>query len=146
MYSRTHCYQYINFKYALSGFCIPTKPNSLPVLPVPVTNRNVALTVFDPNYTTPYIQNLTASLTHTISSKFTLDVRYIGTLSRKLGNTFNLNQLNIFQNGLFEAFEAARNGGESELLDRIFKGVDMRTSTAGAPQIVGQNGLTGAGL
>src|SRR5262249_16962184 len=77
---------------------------------------------------------------------FSLDVRYIGTLSRKLGSTFNLNQPNIFQNGLFEAFEAARNGGESELLDRIFRGVDMRTGTTGAPQIVGQNGLTGAGL
>src|SRR5262249_21940656 len=44
------------------------------------------------------------------------------------------------------AFEAARAGGESELLDRIFKGIDMRTSAAAAPLIVGQNGLTGAGL
>jgi hypothetical protein len=136
--------QYFNMKDALSGVGIPTEPSALPVLPVPVTNRNVALTVFDPNYTTPYIQNMTASLTHTLSPKFTLDVRYIGTLSRKLGNTFNLNQPNIFQNGLFEAFEAARNGGESELLDRIFKGIDMRTAATGTPRIVGQNGLTGA--
>src|SRR5439155_13844041 len=61
-----------------------------------------------------------------------------------LGNTFNLNQLDIFQNGLFQAFETARAGGESELLDRIFKGIDMRTAATGAPRIVGQNGLTGA--
>src|SRR6185503_14878003 len=62
----------------------------------------------------------------------------------KLGNTFNINQLNIFQNGLFEAFEAARAGGQSTLLDSIFKGIDMRTAATGTPRIVGQNGLTGA--
>ncbi len=136
--------QYFNFKDALNGVGVPTEPSALPVLPVPVTDRTVNLTVFDPNYTTPYIQNLTASVTHTFTPKLSLDVRYIGTLSRKLPNTFNLNQLDIFQNGLFQAFEAARAGGESELLDRIFKGIDMRTTATGTPRIVGQNGLTGA--
>jgi hypothetical protein len=138
--------QYFDMKAVIGGVGVPAEPSALPVLPVPVTNRNVGLTVFDPNYTTPYIQNMTASLTHTINPKLTVDVRYIGTLSRKLGNNFNLNQPNIFQNGLFEAFEAARAGGESELLDRIFRGIDMRTANTGTPQIVGQNGLTGAGF
>src|SRR5262249_19208413 len=136
--------QYFNFKDALNGIGIPTEPSAPPVLHVPVTDRTGNLTVFDPNYTTPYIQNITASITHTLTSKFSLDVRYIGTLSRKLPNTFNLNQLDIFQNGLFDAFEAARAGAESALLDRIFKGIDMRTTATGAPRIVGQNGLTGA--
>jgi Carboxypeptidase regulatory-like domain len=138
--------QYFNMKDAIAGLGIPTEPSARPVQPVPVSDRTVNLTVFDPNYTTPYIQNLTASLTHTFTSKFSLDVRYIGTLSRKLGNSFDINAQNIFQNGLFQAFEAARAGGESELLDRIFRGIDMRTNAAAAPQIVGQNGLTGAGL
>jgi hypothetical protein len=138
--------QYFNMSDVIRGVGIPTEPSALPVRPVPVTNRQTNLTVFDPNYTTPYIQNLTASLTHTINSSFSVDVRYIGTLSRKLGNTFNLNQPNVFQNGLFDAFEAARAGGESALLDRIFNGIDMRTATTGTPQIVGQGGLTGAGF
>jgi hypothetical protein len=130
----------------INGLGIPAEPSAPPVRPVPVSNRQTNLTVFDPNYTTPYIQNLTASLTHTFTNAFSLDVRYIGTLSRKLGQTFNINQHNIYQNGSFEAFEAARRGGESELLDRIFNGIDMRTTATGAPRIVGQNGLTGAGL
>jgi hypothetical protein len=138
--------QHFTMRDAIGGTGIPTEPSALPVRPVPVTDRNTNLTVFDSDYRSPYIQNLTASLTHTIASKFTIDVRYIGTMSRKLGNTVNLNSQNIFQNGLFEAFEAARAGGESELLDRIFRGIDMRTSAAGSPLIVGQNGLTGAGL
>jgi hypothetical protein len=138
--------QHFNMSDVLRGVGIPTEPSALPVRPVPVTDRQVNLTVFDPNYTTPYIQNLTASVTHTISSKFSVDVRYIGTLSRKLGGNFNLNIPNVFQNGLFEAFEAARAGGESALLNSIFNRIDMRTSAAGTPQIVGQNNLTGAGF
>jgi hypothetical protein len=138
--------QYFDMRDVINGMGIPTEPSALPVRPIPVTNRSTGLTVFDPNYTTPYIQNLTASLTHTFNSKFTLDVRYIGTLSRKLGQNFNINVQNVFQNGLFEAFEAARAGGESELLNRIFNGIDMRTAATGAPQIVGQGGLTGAGF
>jgi hypothetical protein len=138
--------QYFNMKDVLSGLGVPAEPTALPVLPVPVTNRSVGLTVFDPNYKTPYIQNLTMSVTHQLTSKFSIDVRYIGTLSRKLGTTFNINQQNIFQNGLFEAFEAARAGGDPKLLDDIFRGIDMRTAAAGAPQIVGQNGLTGGAL
>jgi hypothetical protein len=138
--------QYFNMQDIINGVGIPTEPSARPVQPVPVTDRATNLTVFDPNFTTPYIQNLTMSLTHSLSSKFTLDVRYIGTLSRKLANTFNLNTPNIFQNGLFEAFEAARAGGESALLDQIFNGIDMRTAATGTPRIVGQGGLTGAGL
>src|SRR5207249_260688 len=97
---------YFNMKDVTGGLGVPVEPSALPVLPIPVTDRATNLTVFAPNYTTPYIQNLTLSLTHTINRTFSLDVRYIGTLSRKLTNSFNLNQPDIFQNGLFEAFEA----------------------------------------
>jgi hypothetical protein len=131
--------------HIITGVGLPPDPTALPVQPIPVTDRNVDLEVFDPAYTTPYVQNFTASLTHTLSSKLSFDVRYIGTLSRKLTNSFNLNVANIFQNGLFEALEAARSGGESQLLDDMFAGIDMRTGGP-TPRIVGQNGLTGAGL
>jgi hypothetical protein len=126
------------------GLGVPAEPNFLPVEPVPVTDRNTGLTVYESNFVTPYVQNLTASLTHTFNSSFSVDVRYVGTLSRKQEGNFNLNQANLFQNGLFDAFQAARAGGESALLDEIFEGINM--ANFGAPMIVGQNGLTGAGL
>src|SRR5262245_33461837 len=55
----------------------------------------------------------------------TVDVRYIGTLSRKLYDTININSSNFLYNGLKEAFDAARSGGESELLDRMFNGINI---------------------
>jgi hypothetical protein len=60
----------------------------------------------------------------------TLDVRYIGTLSRKSIGTMNVNVPNFLTNGLKAAFDAARRGGESTLLDQLFSGV--RGSTSGA--------------
>jgi hypothetical protein len=139
--------QYFNMNDVKGGLGVPVQPSALPVLPVPVTDRVTSLTVYAPNFTTPYIQNLTASVTHTFNRLFSMDVRYIGTLSRKQQNSFNLNVPNIFQNGLFQAFEAARAGGESALLDKMFGGgIDLRTSVFQAPEIVGQGGLTGAGF
>jgi hypothetical protein len=138
--------QYFNMQSVISGVGIPVQPTFLPVRPVPVTDRTVDITVFDKDYTTPYVQNLTLSVTHTLNSKVSVDVRYIGTLSRKLANTFNLNDPNIYQNGLFEALNAARAGGESTLLDTMFNGIDMRAQPFGPPQVVGSGGLTGAGF
>src|SRR6185369_8648694 len=45
---------------------------------------------------------------------------------------------NFLYNGLKEAFDSARAGGESQLLDRIFNGINLGAGT------VGQSGFTGA--
>ena len=91
--------------------------------PIPLT-RSQSLTVFDPNLVTPYVQNLTLSVSRSLSAKVTLDVRYVGTLARKqfYGTLFNLNIPNFRSNGLKEAFDIVRAGGESDLLNNIFRG------------------------
>jgi hypothetical protein len=83
-------------------------PAADPVLPV--QQRSQFITVFDPNLHTPYIQNLTMSLTRNIGSNVTFDLRYIGTLSRKQMSSINLNSANIWNNGLKNAFDVARYG------------------------------------
>jgi hypothetical protein len=101
---------------------IPVSPDR-PLQPIPLT-RSQALTVFDPNLVTPYVQNLTLSVTRSLSANVTLDVRYVGTLARKqfYGTLFNLNIPNFRGNGLKEAFDIVRAGGESDLLNNLFRG------------------------
>jgi hypothetical protein len=101
---------------------IPVSPDR-PLQAIPLT-RSQALSVFDPNLVTPYVQNLTLSVTRSISNNLSLDVRYVGTLARKqfFGTLFNLNIPNFRSNGLKEAFDIVRAGGESDLLNNIFKG------------------------
>jgi hypothetical protein len=88
----------------------------------------------------PYTQNLTLSLARSLRSNLTLDLRYVGTLARKQNTNlgFDNNIPNFLYNGLKEAFEAARAGGESALLDQIFDGINL-----GAGR-VGLGGITGA--
>ena len=85
----------------------------------PITDGTQTATVYDPNVRSPYIQSLTMALTRQIGSSLTIDVRYIGTLSRKQIGTINLNANNWINNGLKEAFDAARAGGESALLNEL---------------------------
>ena len=105
---------------------IPVSPDR-PLQPVPLT-RSQALTVFDPNLVTPYVQNLTFSVTRSLTTNVTLDVRYVGTLARKqfYGTIFNLNIPNFRSNGLKEAFDVVRAGGESALLNNIFSRPDRQ--------------------
>jgi hypothetical protein len=131
-------------------------PNIVPVQPlflpqpttlIPVTDRTGLLNAFDPNFVTPYIQNLTLSVTRNLTSKLTLDLRYIGTLSRKLPTNLDLNSNNFLFNGLKEAFDAARRGGESPLLDQMFKGLNIAGAgfgPVGGPDVggVAQTGAT----
>src|SRR6185295_16035086 len=92
---------------------------------IPLTDRTGLMNAFDPNFVSPYIQNVTLSLTRNVTSKSSLDLRYIGTLSRKLPTNMDLNSVNFLYNGLKEAFDAARRGGDSPLLDQMFRGLNI---------------------
>ena len=76
--------------------------------------------MYDPDVRNPYIQSLTMALTRQIGSSLTIDVRYIGTLSRKQIGTKNLNANNWISNGLKDAFNSARAGQDSALLDDLY--------------------------
>jgi hypothetical protein len=107
---------------------VPVQPLFLPnptATVIPLIERTALMNAFDPNFVSPYIQNVTLSLTRTLTSKTTLDLRFIGTLSRKLPGNIDLNAPNFLYNGLKEAFDAARRGDDSPLLDQMFKGLNI---------------------
>jgi hypothetical protein len=104
---------------------VPVPVSVKPMEPILITDRTVSLTAFDSHMVTPYVQNMTLALTRNLGSNLTLDARYIGTTTRKLYGTIPINSANFLFNGLKEAFDAARNGGESALLDQMFQGVNI---------------------
>jgi hypothetical protein len=82
----------------------------------------------------PYAQNLTLAITRSITQNLTLDLRYVGTLARKQRSANNdINIPNFLTNGLKEAFNAVRAGGDSQLLTDMLKG--MNIAGAGFGQI-----------
>src|SRR5262249_32090090 len=103
----------------------PIAPPVLPVQQIPITSRSSTIQAYDPNYVNPYVQNLTLSVTKDLNRHVQLDTRYIGTMTRKNYNSFDLNIPNFSTNGLKQAFDLARAGKESPLLDAMFKGVNI---------------------
>src|SRR5262249_52771878 len=110
-----------------------------PMQPTLVTGpRNQQIYVPDAGIATPYAQNLTLSVTRSIRSNLTLDVRYIGTLSRKQWDpVVNVNQPNFLYNGLKDAFDAARAGDDFnpalKVLEDMFKGMNIAGTTGFGP-------------
>jgi len=132
-------YMDLSMLRTLSPLVLPSTlvpPIANPVIPIGA--RVSAPTVYDPNLRTPYTQSLNLMLSRTIGSSLTLDVRYVGNLSRKQTTTINLNAPNYFSNGLMDAFVQARAGGNPVLLDKVLAG----TNIAGATTTYGPVGTT----
>jgi len=113
---------------------VPVQPLFLPTADtvIPDISRTSTMNAFDPNFVTPYIQNVTLSVTRTLSSKLTLDLRYIGTLSRKLPGNMDLDSVNFKNNGLKEAFDRIRRGDDTPgILDQMFAGLNIAGSGFG---------------
>jgi hypothetical protein len=126
---------YLDLSSASLNANLPAPATVAPLQPqLTAGPRNQALSVFDPNYDNPYVQNLTLSVTRGITRNVTVDVRYIGTLSRKSYATQNLNINNFRSNGLIAALDALRRGDDANtgLLNQIFKGVNLCTSNTNA--------------
>jgi len=123
---------YLNLATMSSVIPVPKTVN--PMQPFPLSDRTQTISVYDSKYETPYIHNLTLALTRNVGSNLTVDLKYIGTLSRKSNNTFNINTPNFVTNGLLAAFNAARTGDDTNaaatLLDHLF--APVRGTKSGA--------------
>jgi hypothetical protein len=129
LYPHTYGGDNVDYPYldiAMASELVPTSKfwdGSIQPLAVrPVTDGTQTVSVYDPNIRDPYIQSLTLSLTRQIGSSLTVDVRYIGTLSRKQVGTIDLNQENWINNGLKDALDIIRAGGESDLINDMIPG------------------------
>src|SRR5215813_7736381 len=124
----------------------PLPPGVAPMTPIPLTDRSQGITFIDSNYVSPYVQNLTLSITRAVRNNLTVDVRYIGTLSRKQFTSINLNSANFLYNGLLDEFNKVRAGGESALLDQMMNGVNICATGCAAGVQYGPIGSTVGGI
>src|SRR5262249_20841617 len=93
--------------------------------PIPMTNRTTALTGFADNRVIQYSQNFSLSLQRELARELTLEVSYVGNKGSKLWSPVELNETNIFENGILDAFNVTRAGGNAPLFDRIMNGLNV---------------------
>ncbi len=91
------------------------------------TTRNIGITTY--NYTNPYTQNWNLEIQREVAKNTTVEIRYVGTKGTKLLGDENINDYYLGQKAnaqaLFAAFDVARNGGESPLLNTLFNGISL---------------------
>ncbi|MBZ5675158.1 MAG: TonB-dependent receptor [Acidobacteriia bacterium] len=124
---------------ASSGLLPVSTQGTQPFAPVPVTNRSAGLNPYDVNLKTPYIQSFNIALQREITRSLTVDVSYIGNKATKLVTGRQINDVDIVDNGLLNAFNITRSGGNAPLFDTLLNGVNIT-----GVGVVGQNGLTGS--
>jgi len=103
-------------------------PASIPEhVVLPANNRSAAQAFYAPDYTTPYIQTFTLSVTRSLPHNMIFDVKYVGTRGVKLHSTLNYNEPDFQYNGLQQALELTRTGGNAAMFDKMFNGLNFGT-------------------
>lgn len=117
-------------RYDLAGLTLPVPATIAPLAPVPLTDRNTPVFTFDDHLRTPYYQNFSASLQRSLNKSTVIEARYVGNKGTHLIQDANINEVNVLENGILDAFRVTQAGGNAPLLDKIFMGilgVDGRT-------------------
>ena len=90
-------------------------PIAVPTFKIPITdaenfqkNFNNGLWTFDPHLRTPYVQQWSFGIEREIASNTAIELRYVGNHAIKQYRAFNLNEVNIFENGFLNEFMAAQ--------------------------------------
>jgi hypothetical protein len=104
---------------------IPERAPSGKIEVAPLTSRSQSVTGYDNHMSTPYIQNFSLELQREIIPNLTVEIRYVGTKGTKLFDSINLNSVNIFENGLLDAFNQTAAGNNTALFDQMLMGLNI---------------------
>ncbi|MGH9478739.1 MAG: hypothetical protein ACRD1A_05880, partial [Terriglobales bacterium] len=75
--------------------------------PIPVQTSN-SLNTYDPNLKMEYVSSWDFGLQREFGANTALEIRYVGNHGTDLFRTFNLNEVNIFENGFLDEFKTAQ--------------------------------------
>jgi hypothetical protein len=109
-----------------------------PLGTIPITDRSVPAYGFDPNLYTPYYQNWNFSIDRALGKDWLLSARYVRNKGNGLPRSININETNIFENGILDAYNVTLAGGNAPLFDAIFRGFTL------AGRVVDGVNLTGS--
>jgi len=119
-------------------------PGSYPFLSAPdpvfpfTARQGASLNDFHPDLTTGYVQSWSFGIQREITKDMAVEVRYVGNHGAKLWRQFELNEVNIFENGFLDEFKIAQRNLA------IFTRANPNCGQAGQPACnYGNTGLAG---
>src|SRR5688572_8367769 len=136
---------YLNFASPNLPVPMPPPTGVEPLAREPFDVRTNALAGYDDNRVNPYVQNWNLEIQREISRNFTFEVRYVGSKGTHLLGGISINDVNIYENGILEAFNITRAGGDAPLFDQILNGITLNPATNPNPAL-GQGTVNGSTL
>ncbi|HEY1243135.1 MAG TPA: hypothetical protein VGF16_21375, partial [Bryobacteraceae bacterium] len=124
-----------------SGLVPVTTNGAQPFAPVPLTNRSSTIYGYADNLRTPYIQSYNFSIQHELTPTLTVDFNYIGNKGTELYTNQQLDDTNIFENGILNAFNITRAGGNAPLFDQMLNGITLGGLTVNGNTVTGSQAL-----
>jgi hypothetical protein len=112
-------------KLELSNAKLPLSPTGAPLTTVPMTDRTQTVRVYDTGLRTPIIHNFNAGIQRAMPKGGTFSVSYAGSKGTRLLRGADVNEANTIENGILDAFNVTRNGGNAPLFDRMFMGLNI---------------------
>jgi hypothetical protein len=106
----------------------PTTP-AYPLTGAPFVAVTNSVNIFDPNLKVPYSQSWTFGIQREITKDMAIEVRYVGTRNLRGWTAYNLNEVNIVENGFLEEFKRA----QANLQANIAAGRGNTFAFTGAP-------------
>ncbi len=95
---------------SLTPAAFPDKPN-YPLTDVQTQDVNV----FDPNFQVPYADTYSIGVQRGLTRTMAFEIRYVGSRSREQVATYNLNEVNIHENGFLNEFKLAQANLQSHI-------------------------------
>jgi hypothetical protein len=127
---------------SLSNVALPIPHQFEPLRPSPLDgSRAESIMTFANKRSTAYIQNFTIELQRQIAGDWTLNAAYVGSKATKLYGGLPLNSVNIRNNGILEAFNITRRGGDAPLFDQMLKGLNLGSGVINGTTITGSASL-----
>ena len=83
--------------------CIPQSPE----YPIPA-NITGSVNTFDPNLQVPFSDSWTVGFQRALGRSSAIEIRYVGTRNREQWTTYNMNEVNIHENGFLAEFRNAQ--------------------------------------
>jgi hypothetical protein len=115
-----------------------------PLASAPLTDRTGSIAMFD--QVTPYIQNWNLEVQREVAANTTVEVGYIATKGTKLINGLALNRVKIAENGILDAFNVTRAGGNAPLFDNMLRGLNLGLGPVNGTTVTGSASLRNSTL
>jgi carboxypeptidase family protein/TonB-dependent receptor-like protein len=109
---------------------LPIPTNATPFSVIPIDGaRSQAIYSFNNGLRNPYIQNFSFSIHRALSNNLYLRASYVGSVGAKLARAYDVNEINILNNGFLHAYQAVQTGGTSPLMDALLGGLGLNSAT-----------------